>query len=100
MSRSNRMGGLRKANVSNTDSQTVTEEDTVLTQEVEDDVTDETGVDISEYTSTEAHLSGWEDAGDGTLRNLRDFVTTDGAVPQGVVRPFQEAIDLEAKRVG
>lgn len=60
----------------------------------------EAPVNLSEFSHVEAHIPGWEQTEDGQMRNLRDFVVKGGAVPQGVVRSIEEALALEAQRVG
>ena len=47
---------------------------------------------------------GWEKRieDDGTEQwiNRRDFIIRGGAVPQGTIRPLEEAIALEVQRLG
>lgn len=57
--------------------------------------------EASERAAMEAAIADtWQKADDGMWINSRDFSTKDGAVPQGVVRPLEEAYALEVQKVG
>lgn len=55
----------------------------------------------SERAAMEAAIKDtWQPREDGLWINSRDFITKDGAVPQGVVRTLEEAYALEVQKRG
>lgn len=55
----------------------------------------------SEQTDMKAAIKDtWQQRENGMWINSRDFQTRNGAVPQGVVRPLEEAYALEVQKLG